>query len=355
MTCRSPHGGVATVDGRRVDLADLCAIAYFRMSDLPGRDAARAGRFLHLPARPGFTSPYGFHGCALAIDTLTGELRIDKYVVVSDVGRVITPALLAEQVRGGVAQGLGEALFEEIALRHQRPPGTRSLFDYRMPRALDMPRRGGPPPGDPGHQRTSWASAGQARTARSARPRPSPPRSPTHCCPSASRSNALPIRFAAHPREASAACRGYRRRPVRPGGQSAMKLPPLDYVQAADHRGRPQAWSVPRGHMFLAGGQGLLSEMGQGLRHPATLVDISAIPEFRAIEPAADGIGDQARRRGPAQAAHRAPRTARIAAGRRSPARWVAPVRSLATVGGNFCHGHPTSELPLAALVAGAA
>jgi carbon-monoxide dehydrogenase large subunit len=59
--------------------------------------------------------------------------------VVSDVGRVITPALLTEQVRGGIAQGLGEALFEEISYGPDGQPRTRSLFDYRMPRALDLP------------------------------------------------------------------------------------------------------------------------------------------------------------------------------------------------------------------------
>ena len=109
------------------------------MSELPDGVAPGLAAFsTYRPAR-GFTSPYGFHGCALALDTLSGELRIDKYVVVSDVGRVITPALLTEQVRGGIAQGLGEALFEEISYGPDGQPRTRSLFDYRMPRALDLP------------------------------------------------------------------------------------------------------------------------------------------------------------------------------------------------------------------------
>jgi carbon-monoxide dehydrogenase large subunit len=133
-------GGVAAVDGRHVDLAELCDIAYFRMSDLPEEMPPGLAEFSTYRPAKGFTSPYGFHGCAVAIDTLTGELRIDKYVVVSDVGRVITPELLAEQVRGGVAQGLGEALFEEIAYDAGGRQATRSLFDYRMPRAMDMPQ-----------------------------------------------------------------------------------------------------------------------------------------------------------------------------------------------------------------------
>jgi aerobic carbon-monoxide dehydrogenase large subunit len=132
--------GVRAADGRLIDHAELCAIAYFRMSDLPeGMPPGLAEFSTYRPAK-GFTSPYGFHGCALTLDTLTGELRIDKYVVVSDVGRVITPALLAEQVRGGVAQGIGEALFEEIGYGPGGRQLTRSLFDYRLPRALDVPQ-----------------------------------------------------------------------------------------------------------------------------------------------------------------------------------------------------------------------
>jgi carbon-monoxide dehydrogenase large subunit len=133
------EGGVATDDGHFIDLLEICAIAYFQMSNLPdGMPPGLAAFSSYRPAK-GFTSPYGFHGCALALDTLTGEIRIDKYVVVSDVGRIITPALLAEQIRGGVAQGLGETLFEEITYGSSGQQNTRSLFDYRMPRALDVP------------------------------------------------------------------------------------------------------------------------------------------------------------------------------------------------------------------------
>ena len=133
------EGGVAAADGRFAALADLCAIAYFQMSELPDGMAPGLAAFSTYRPAKGFTSPYGFHGCALTVDTLTGELTIDKYVIVSDVGRVITPALLAEQIRGGLAQGLGEALFEEIGYGTDGRQRTRSLFDYRMPRALDMP------------------------------------------------------------------------------------------------------------------------------------------------------------------------------------------------------------------------
>jgi aerobic carbon-monoxide dehydrogenase large subunit len=136
---RLTQDGVAAPGGEVIGLAELCSIAYFRMSDLPeGMPPGLAAFSAYRPAK-GFTSSYGFHGCAIEVDTLTGELRVEKYVVVGDVGRVITPALLAEQIRGGVAQGLGEALLEEIAYDASGQQATRSLFDYRLPRALDVP------------------------------------------------------------------------------------------------------------------------------------------------------------------------------------------------------------------------
>jgi carbon-monoxide dehydrogenase medium subunit len=132
-----------------------------------------------------------------------------------------------------------------------------------------------------------------------------------------------------------------------------VKLPPLDYIRPGTLTEALQVWS-DREVMFLAGGQGLLSEMGQGLRRPATLADISAIPELGAIEITADGsmLRAGAAVRLGQLAEHPDPRGSLLSAAARHVG--VPPVRTLATVGGNFCHGHPTAELPLAALVAGA-
>lgn len=132
-----------------------------------------------------------------------------------------------------------------------------------------------------------------------------------------------------------------------------MKLAPLDYFRPATITEALRIWSDHE-LMFLAGGQGLLSEMGQGLRRPAVLADISAIPELTAIDVAAD---DSMVRVGAAVRltdVHRHPalRGSLLAEAARHVG--VAPIRTLATVGGNFCHGNPTAELPLAALVAGA-
>jgi CO/xanthine dehydrogenase FAD-binding subunit len=135
-----------------------------------------------------------------------------------------------------------------------------------------------------------------------------------------------------------------------------MKLPPLRYLRPLTIADALDAWCGSGGDaMFLAGGQGLLSEMAQGLRRPATLIDVSAIPECRAIEavPDASVIRIGAAVRLAELTAHPDLAGSLLAAAVRHIA--VPPVRTLATVGGNFCHGHRTSELPLAALVAGAA
>jgi CO/xanthine dehydrogenase FAD-binding subunit len=134
-----------------------------------------------------------------------------------------------------------------------------------------------------------------------------------------------------------------------------MKLPPLRYLRPRTIDEALDTWSGARDAMFLAGGQGLLSEMAQGLRRPATLIDISAIPDCRSVEvvAAASVVRVGAAVRLAEVGRHPALAGSLLAAAARHVA--VPPVRTLATVGGNFCHGHPTSELPLAALIAGAA
>jgi CO/xanthine dehydrogenase FAD-binding subunit len=134
-----------------------------------------------------------------------------------------------------------------------------------------------------------------------------------------------------------------------------MKLPPLRYLRPRTIAEALYEWSAAPDAMFLAGGQGLLSEMAQGLRRPATLIDTSAIGECRSVEVVATAsvVRVGAAVRLAELGSHPALAGSLLAAAARHVA--VPPVRTLATVGGNFCHGHPTSELPLAALVAGAA
>jgi carbon-monoxide dehydrogenase large subunit len=83
--------------------------------------------------------PNGCHICELEIDTETGEVEILRYSVVDDVGTVMNPLLLEGQICGGIAQGVGQVLMEDI--RFDPNTGqllTGSFMDYAMPRAGDL-------------------------------------------------------------------------------------------------------------------------------------------------------------------------------------------------------------------------
>src|SRR6266540_2241074 len=82
--------------------------------------------------------PNGCHICELEIDQETGEVEIVRYSVVDDVGTVINPLLLKGQIVGGVAQGIGQILMEDIKFDGAGQNLTGSFMDYAMPRATDI-------------------------------------------------------------------------------------------------------------------------------------------------------------------------------------------------------------------------
>ena len=94
----------------------------------------------HLQTPAGATFPNGCHVIEVEIDPDTGSLRIDRYTVVDDFGRVINPLTLAGQVHGGIVQGLGQALHEQVS--YDADSGqllSGSFMDYAMPRADVVP------------------------------------------------------------------------------------------------------------------------------------------------------------------------------------------------------------------------
>jgi carbon-monoxide dehydrogenase large subunit len=82
--------------------------------------------------------PNGCHVCELEIDEDTGEVEIVRYSVVDDVGTVLNPLLLKGQIVGGVAQGVGQVLMEDIRFDGEGQMLTGSFMDYAMPRATDI-------------------------------------------------------------------------------------------------------------------------------------------------------------------------------------------------------------------------
>lgn len=114
------------------------AISYEEIAALPGvaKDKFIAGDEF---APPEPTYPNGTHVCEVEIDPDTGVTQVVKYSVCDDFGMTLNPILLAGQVHGGVAQGIGQALMERTVYGDDGQLLTASFMDYAMPRAEDMP------------------------------------------------------------------------------------------------------------------------------------------------------------------------------------------------------------------------
>src|SRR5581483_222893 len=86
-------------------------------------------------------SPYSFgvHVAEAEVDPETGNVTLPRYLVVNDAGRLINPTLVEGQIVGGIAQGLGGALMEELVYDDQGQLLTTTLLDYPLPSALDIP------------------------------------------------------------------------------------------------------------------------------------------------------------------------------------------------------------------------
>jgi carbon-monoxide dehydrogenase large subunit len=132
--------GTFTISGtdRSIGIFDLATEAATRddlPEDLQGGLNSEAENIMHTPA-----FPYGAHICEVEIDPDTGEISLDRYGCVDDVGRVINPVILDGQIHGGIVQGAGEAMLEDFVFDPDSGQVlTASLMDYAMPHAADMP------------------------------------------------------------------------------------------------------------------------------------------------------------------------------------------------------------------------
>jgi carbon-monoxide dehydrogenase large subunit len=132
--------GVFSIAGtdRRMSMTEVARAAFDSMS-LPKEIDPGLDEAAHF-APPASTYPNGCHVCEVEIDPDTGITGIVRYVVVDDFGTVVNPLLLAGQVHGGIAQGVGQALLEGCVYDAQSGQlVTGSLMDYCMPRADNLP------------------------------------------------------------------------------------------------------------------------------------------------------------------------------------------------------------------------
>ena len=132
---------VDRADGRpRMALAELARIAYFRPDTLPPDVQAELIATRHfVPRDYPFAFTNGIQASWLEVDVETGFITLLKHWVVEDCGTVLNPMLVDEQIRGGVVQGLGAALFEACEYDDQGQMQNASMADYLLPMAAEMP------------------------------------------------------------------------------------------------------------------------------------------------------------------------------------------------------------------------
>ena len=125
--------------GKTVSWGDV-AWASFQPLRLPPELQAGSLEERLFQESPNFSYPSGVYGCVVEVDRRTGRVTIERMVLVDDCGTVINPLLAEGQVHGGVAQGIAQALFEEVVYDPESgQPVTTNLVDYLVPSAPDLP------------------------------------------------------------------------------------------------------------------------------------------------------------------------------------------------------------------------
>lgn len=99
-----------------------------------------SGLEAHTAFSPGnATWPFGTHLAMVEVDSDTGDVKLLNYYAVDDCGHVVNPMIVGGQIHGGIAQGIGQAMFEEAIYDDQGNMLTGSLLDYLLPTASDLP------------------------------------------------------------------------------------------------------------------------------------------------------------------------------------------------------------------------
>ncbi|WP_029421173.1 xanthine dehydrogenase family protein molybdopterin-binding subunit [Alicyclobacillus macrosporangiidus] len=131
---------VAGVPARGLSIRELARVAYTDVGRLP--EGMTPGLEVLVRYRPPMAATYsnGIHVAVVEVDVKTGLVRVLDYVVVNDCGKLINPMIVEGQIHGGVAQGIGSALLEELRYDGDGQLVTTSLMDYLLPSSTDVPR-----------------------------------------------------------------------------------------------------------------------------------------------------------------------------------------------------------------------
>jgi carbon-monoxide dehydrogenase large subunit len=135
------HQIVNAGDGAvRIELSELARIVYFRPDTLPSGIQPELMATRHfVPRQYPFAFTNGVQAAWLEVDTDTGFVKLLRHWVVEDCGTIINPQLVDEQIRGGVVQGLGAALFEKCIYDERGQLTNANMADYLVPMSGEMP------------------------------------------------------------------------------------------------------------------------------------------------------------------------------------------------------------------------
>ena len=122
---------------RTISFQDVTTAAYMAAKLPPEIEPGMEGVAFFEP--PNFVYPFGTHVCVVEVDTDTGKITLQRYVGVDDCGRVINPMIVDGQLHGGLAQGIAQALLEEVVYDENGQLVTGTLNDYAIPKATDFP------------------------------------------------------------------------------------------------------------------------------------------------------------------------------------------------------------------------
>jgi carbon-monoxide dehydrogenase large subunit len=131
--------GVKCSTTQELSLQEICKLAMLRPDRLPGwmPEALEATQSYEPPP---LSTPNATHVAVVEVDIQTGKVRILRYYVVHDCGKMINPMIVEGQIRGGTAQGIGNALYEDLVYDEDGQLLTGSLMTYLIPTSMETPR-----------------------------------------------------------------------------------------------------------------------------------------------------------------------------------------------------------------------
>jgi carbon-monoxide dehydrogenase large subunit len=140
LELRRGHVGILGVPGAEVSLAKVAAAARpgWDSGRPPGVDGGLEETYYFEP--PTVTWSYAVHAAVVEVDIEVGRVRIENYAIAHDCGVVVNPMLVEGQIVGGAVQGIGGAMYEDIAYDAAGQLLTTTLADYMLPNACDLPR-----------------------------------------------------------------------------------------------------------------------------------------------------------------------------------------------------------------------